>query len=365
GVEFINYSGNEGVRFILKGFDRLAYEFQPDTLFETGVTILSLKPGYEYFNGEEYLEIIGVREKDSVKKSLKVNVFGDNFQPGFNREKKYVAEAIDFIKDEYPEFIYQLEKIDTCRVFCYHPFPAFDIVNHSVMLYGEWRISIQEHVMVPPYNWKKIYLWNVDNNLYFGVKIDTDGELCLIPCQLKYYYHETNFLPIEILLNNNTIQEDNEINELTGLFSTVDNFDTLSYHYEIVNRNVPFSIENGNELRAGTVLKYEEDSLYSIDVLSRNELGCGITNRFDIYVIPKSTPVGMFNAKSDSFKFLIRGNKLSFNRSFDLIEVYDLTGKVLRTACMGNEIHLQGFEKQILIIRALGSDTFYSIKLIL
>lgn len=353
GIKLLNYSGNEGIRFIVKSNDPIQWGFQPDTLFGSDYSILSLKTADDYFTGETDLEIIGIHQNDSLKKVLRIKIFGENEQAKFTMEKKYLSQALAYIENSYPAFRDEINEIDTSSMFCYRPFPAFDIVNHSVLLSNHWRINIQQHVMVPPYDWKKIFLWNETESLCLGVQIDTHGGCSFIPCQLHYYFQRIHYMPLDINLTGSSIPEDNQINHLVGLLSTVDNFDTLSYHYRIVNVDAPFIISNGNELRANAVLNFEEDSIHLLDILSENDFGYGIVHPFIISVIQKSNPSGIIEGKVGPEYIYIREGNIHFNGWYDRIEVYDLSGRMIRARTKASSINLNGLDSQVVIVRLL------------
>lgn len=365
GVELSTYNGSEGIRFIVKNNDPIQWGFQPDTIFHSGVSILSLKTTDQYFTGEADLEIIGIHQDDSLKKPIRIKIFGEDEKLKFRRQKKYLSQAVSFIETSYPAFRDEIDEIDTSSMFCYNPFPAFDIVNHSVLLSKHWRINVQEHVMVPPYDWKKIYLWNKRENLCFGVQVDTHGDCSFIPCHLHYYFQGINYMPLDINISSSIVPEDNQINHLVGILSTVDNFDMLSYHYRIVNGVSPFTISNGNELRANAVFDFEEDSIYLLDILSENELGYGIVHPFVISVIQKSTPAGIIETKYIPENIYIHEGNIHFNGWYDRIKVYDLSGRMIRSLKKTSSINMEGLKNQIVIVRLFDSNTVRSFKVFL
>jgi hypothetical protein len=364
GIRLIHPTANDGLRFMVKSADPIQWECHPDTLSGSDFSILSLRTTDVYFTGEAGLEIVGMQQRDSLKKSLTFKVFGEDEQPLFAREKMYLDQAVTYLKARFPAFEDLIHEVDTSSLFCYRPFPAYDIVNHSVLLGKYWRINVQEHVMVPPFDWKKIFLWNDHENLYFGVQIDTEGKCSLIPCEVHYYYQSTNFSPLDILLSDSCIFEDNDMNERVGFLSTVDNFDTLSYHYRIVNRDAPFMISNGNELHANAVFNYGRDSIFHLDILSENDFGYGIVHPFTIAVQQKSTPSGIIERKIVPCNFFIRNEELHFSEWHLLIEVYDVTGRKIRTRANSAMISLEGLEDQIVIIRLWDPNTVRSFKVL-
>jgi hypothetical protein len=363
GIRPVNYSGNESIRFILRCDDPIRWKIQPDTVFGSDCSVLSMKAGDSYFTGETMLEIIGIHKDDSVKKTISIKIFGDHERPSFNTEKSYLSQSVAYLGDLYPEYLMQLNEIDTSSMFCYRPFPSFDIVNHSVLLSNAWRITVLEHVMVPPYDWKKVFVWNPRYNLYFGVEIDTHGVLTLIPCQVHYYFSKLNYSPLEITLSNSRIIEDNQVNALIGSLSTVDNFDTLSYTYRIVNGNGPFTISNGNELRANAVFNYESDSIYNIDILSENEFGYGLVHPFNITVI-KNTASGIHGIINNTDSYYIQHDKIYFNRKYKVIEAYDLSGRMIRTVSNSSCMNLEDLQGHIAIIVLFDFPSIRTIKIL-
>ncbi len=364
-LSLFNFDDNKGIRFIVNGPDHLLWRFRPDTLYESGQTILAIKTSGAYFNGVVSFEVIGIHHDDSIKKLVNIYIKGEDFHPSYTSAKAYMQQSLDYLISYYPEFEEQFNQADTTGLFCYYPYPSLDIVKHTVLLNRHWRALVQEHVMVPPYNWKKVFLWNEEQNLYFGLEIDTHGDISRIPCKVKYYFENINYLPLEIILSNNTIQGGNTINEPVGSFSTTDNFDTLSYSYRIVNRNMPFLTSPENELQAAAVFNYDCDTVFYIDILSINEIGYGLVQSFAITVTQIPVPTQQESYTTKQLGYRRDGNTICFNTVYDKIEMYDLTGKMIGSGTDTSTLPLEGIEKRIVIIRLYHSVYCRSIRILI
>jgi hypothetical protein len=63
-------------------------------------------------------------------------------------------ELIDWFETEHPEYGIFSDK----ESFAYVTYPEILIVEHWTFLYKEWEMRICYHVMIPPYDWSKIWL---------------------------------------------------------------------------------------------------------------------------------------------------------------------------------------------------------------
>jgi hypothetical protein len=63
-------------------------------------------------------------------------------------------ELIEWLEVEHPEF----DTFSDINSFAYVTYPSHLVVEHWTFLYEEWEMRVCYHVMIPPYDWSKIYL---------------------------------------------------------------------------------------------------------------------------------------------------------------------------------------------------------------
>jgi len=109
--------------------------------------------------------------------------------------RTYRDSAIGFIQSKYPELVNDFGNLLDYEWIGFYPYPPLDIVSHYVYLNNNWRINVLWHVMVPPHDWKKVFIYNEAEKTGWGVNIDTDGICSEIACSKYYYfYQDTNNL---------------------------------------------------------------------------------------------------------------------------------------------------------------------------
>ncbi len=161
----------------------------------------------------------------------------------------------------------------------------------------------------------------------------------------------TNSTPTNIILSNDTINENNEINLVIGTLSTSDTFgDTHTY---TINQTLDWSSFNifGNSLRASQSFNYETKSTYNVSIRSTDQGGLFYDKTFTIYInsvneapyainligsIPENSPTGttvgylltLDSDSGDTFTYQLI-NSLSYpdNNKFDLTTEGTLTSK--------------------------------------
>lgn len=343
---------DKSVTFKLKDIDGVQWKFQPDTLYKEGYTVLSIKVNdSSRLDKTVQLDIMGMDDSDTVQKTMNLKVFDAHLHINYYIEKKLIVQAIAFIKDKYPEFEMSLNEIDTTNMICYKPFPEILIVDHSIFLQEQWRINTLEHVMIPPDDWKLVYIYNKKKDLYFGVKFNTDNECSEIPCQIYYYCNNINYNPLNIYLMDSTIDENNAINDFIGNLQTEDNFDTLTYSYSIVNANTDFIIANQNELRANAIFDYENKALYKVKIKSANEMGYALIMPFNIHINDIDEPNGIDPNEIEFGTYRIINHNIVFTIPLTRIELYDVMGNLLKTTMYSEKINISDITDRIVIVR--------------
>ena len=87
-------------------------------------------------------------------------------------------ELISWLETEHSEFgIFTGE-----NYFAYVTYPQHLVVEHWTFLYENWEMRICYHVMIPPYNWSKLYLRkHGEVDAVFTAKRESDGTTYEIP----------------------------------------------------------------------------------------------------------------------------------------------------------------------------------------
>jgi len=223
-------------------------------------------------------------------------------------------------------------------------------------------------------------------NIYFVNIEASDGNGGLYSKQFSIIVKDTNDAPTDILLDNNTIAENNANGNYVGSLSSVDQDVSDNFSYTLVSGsggsdNASFSISN-DSLFASTSFNYEQKANYSIRLRS-SDAGGLLTNKiFSIRVtnandapldisidnntiaedVPNNTIVGAFSTTdpdtvdahtyslvpgtgdTDNGSFTIQGNNLRTNATFD-VNVQTVYSLRVRTTDNGSDF----FEKVLTI----------------
>jgi len=87
-------------------------------------------------------------------------------------------ELIKWLESEHPEFGTFLDK----KWSVYVTYPGILVVEHWTFLYEKWEMRICFHVMIPPYNWSKIFLRKRGEvHPIFAAMRESDGTTYEIP----------------------------------------------------------------------------------------------------------------------------------------------------------------------------------------
>lgn len=103
-----------------------------------------------------------------------------------------------------------------------------------------------------------------------------------------------NHIPTDLILDGNSIMENNSVGDVIGSFSVTDLDATDTHSYSLVagtgdTDNGSFSI-NGNELNIEESADYESKTSYSIRIRVSDNGGCFVDNTFSITVLPFNDP---------------------------------------------------------------------------
>jgi hypothetical protein len=92
-----------------------------------------------------------------------------------------------------------------------------------------------------------------------------------------------NFSPTDIILSNDTVNENNSINTTIGTLSTITLDSSDTHTYSIVGGSSYFNI-SGNTLRASVVFSYETATSYNITIRTTDSVGQYYDKAFTIYI---------------------------------------------------------------------------------
>lgn len=165
--------------------------FQPDTIWKTDTVVLSVFVNKSGLAGEQLSVILKATDSfTSFQETITITVLpGDTYLDNY-LATQYRDTALKYLITKYPEIIDNYGDLSHFSWQGFFSYPPLDIVSHYVNLYENWRINVQWHVMVPPYNWKKIFIYNNEIDEGWGIEMDTDDKFKEIPCEKWYYFNQ-------------------------------------------------------------------------------------------------------------------------------------------------------------------------------
>jgi hypothetical protein len=103
----------------------------------------------------------------------------------------------------------------------------------------------------------------------------------------------TNYPPTDILLSNNTINENSSINTIIGELSTTTLDENDTHTYTIISGGTNFNI-SGSNLRSSQVFNFESTSSYNVTIRTTDSVGSFFNKQFTINVNNvNETPFGL------------------------------------------------------------------------
>jgi len=165
---------------------------QPDTLFEADTVILSMLVTDGTLSAGNYpVYIISTDQIHLQVDTLDLEVvWGNPAYTDHTLAEKYRDSALHFIMREYPVIRDEYGDLPSFGWSGFYPYPSPDIVSHFVFLQGNWRINVLWHVMVPPYDWKKVFVYNTVENAGWGILMDSENQTAEIPPERHYYFYQ-------------------------------------------------------------------------------------------------------------------------------------------------------------------------------
>lgn len=179
---YLNINAPEGITAII----------QPDTLSISDSAVISIIAESEFLACKKYkLYLQCTQQPLTIEDTICLNVIpGDNHFTDNYFAIQYRDTALKFIVKEHPEIIEKYGNLMSFMWTGFYTYPQPDVVSHYVFLAGNWRMNVMWHVMVPPYNWKKIFVYNEEKKVGWGINLDTDNIPTEIPCEKHYYFNQ-------------------------------------------------------------------------------------------------------------------------------------------------------------------------------
>jgi hypothetical protein len=168
--------------------------FQPDTLSESDTVIMSLMVTDTNLIGQNIPVVIRAQDSTGeINSTVYIKVVNEWAHLSDDPARQYLEQAINYLNTQYPNIITTYGNMQNFDWQGFWPYPPLLGISNYVFLTNNWRCNVLWHVMLPPYDWKKISIYNNEKNVCWGVYMDTDGKLSEIPCQKHYYFVQDTF----------------------------------------------------------------------------------------------------------------------------------------------------------------------------
>ena len=188
---------------------------------------------------------------------------------------------------------------------------------------------------------------------------------------LNVYEEDANNVPTNITLSNNEIQENNELNDFIGYFSTTDADEDESFIYYFsqdngANDNGSFILEDST-LLSNRIFDFETRDAYRIEVTVQDKAGDTFTREFDIFILdqqdsPTALTLSNFSIKENEPVSSLVGNIIladddengtytytAFNDAGDVSEDFEVVNEQLISLRSFNFEQEQGIFVSILV----------------
>jgi hypothetical protein len=172
--------------------------FQPDTVSINDTIVLSVMVTDSNLIGQTLtIPINAIDSMGLITKTIHIQVTNNWGTFPSYPATTYRDQAINYLNTMHPEIISDYGNMLSYDWQGFWQFPPLLVVSNYVFLINNWRCNVLWHIMIPPYDWKKIFIYNDIENICWGVNIDTDGNITEIPCEKHYYfYQDSNDLSI-------------------------------------------------------------------------------------------------------------------------------------------------------------------------
>jgi hypothetical protein len=211
--------------------------FQPDTLSESDTIIMSLMITDTNLIDDTIPVVIKASDSTGeITHTIYVQVVNNFGHLTDYPATLYIDQAINYLNIQHPDIITTYGNMQNFDWQGFWPYPPLLGVSNYVFLTNDWRCNVLWYVMPHPYDWKKIFIYNNDKNVCWGVKIDTSGNFTEIPCQ-KHYYFVQDTIPLFNHINELESKAPNNYPNPCTNFTTIEfpNPEMISNHVKIYN----------------------------------------------------------------------------------------------------------------------------------
>jgi hypothetical protein len=238
--------------------------FQPDTLSESDTVIMSLMITDSNLINQTVPFIIKAKDSTGeITSTIYIKVVNEWGHLTDDPARQYLEQAINYLNSQYPNIINTYGNMQNYDWQGFWPYPPLLGISNYVFLTNNWRCNVLWHVMLPPYDWKKIFIYNSQKNVCFGVYMDTDGNLSEIPCQKHYYFVQDTFAL--------SVPDDEVANQLPIIFPNPSSGHLFIALQQNIEENISLKIMNPE----GQIV-YEKYDLKARENLDISHLADGI-----------------------------------------------------------------------------------------
>jgi hypothetical protein len=144
---------------------------------DSRVAEITIAPGMSADTGIRTVDIVATHAGDTQTVSLQVEVMiWDGTPDEFVVPK--LAQLVSWVNAEHPEF----GGLPNMGSFIYATYPYILIVEHWTFLNDDWEMRMCFHVMIPPYDWSKLWLRRRGEvEATFACMRESDGTTYEIP----------------------------------------------------------------------------------------------------------------------------------------------------------------------------------------
>lgn len=155
--------------------------FQPHSISHSQQVVFMIVVTDSTLKGKTVFLTIKAADKISTL-SKDITIVIDDVNCPANDAAIYRDSALQYLFQQHLAEIAEFEGLLSMQWTGYKPYVNLLEVDHYVFISGNWRFNVLQHVMIPPWDWKKIYVSNKVKDFYWGVKIDTEQKYHEIPC---------------------------------------------------------------------------------------------------------------------------------------------------------------------------------------
>jgi hypothetical protein len=174
----------------------------------------------------------------------------------------------------------------------------------------------------------------------YSVRIrSADQDGLAVEQRFTIQIQNVNEAPVDLVLSNNALNENNALNAIIGTLSTTDPDAGNTFTYTVSGTDAPFFNINGLELRASTVFDFEARNTYELTIRTTDQGGLSFDKTFSIVIYDVNEPTTGLNPIPDqSAGMKVYPNPTTgwVRLTFDVpvsgtLRVLDAVGKVVLT----------------------------------